>query len=202
MSYYIRILGTSDPDIHVDHLIDALKAHGLHAKFALPENETGNKWTFLDINNASGEELAQVERNATEEGELGYDELEEFKEEILECKPASAVQWLENFFEKVKVVYAFQLLSAAFEESNYEIIDTIRTAIWNKTGGILQADGEGFSNEDGYHILWQFSENVSGDWYCSVIDEKGQWQNFCMDLGDPEQRKEFLQGKVPAKAIR
>lgn len=202
MGYYIRVLGSQDPDIHIDELIQSLAADGLIAKFEFNPTEQAVKWTMLNILNADGEPLAQLERNPVIEGELGQEELDEFKEDIQDYKPASAVKWLTNYFDKVKVIYAFQLLNAAFEDRNFEIISNIKTKIWNKTKGILQADNEGFSNEDGYHILWQFSDTVTGDWSCAVRNWLGKWDKFIMDLGDTTQRQEFQDGKVPKKAKR
>jgi len=202
MPYYIRVLGSQDPDIHFDELIDALRQDGLTAKFELDPSEQPGKWTMFDLFNNDGEALAQIERNTVNEGELGQEELDEFREIIQDYKPASAVQWLTNYFDTVKVIYAFQLLNAAFDENNFEIISSIKTKIWNKTKGILQADNEGFSNEDGFHILWQFSDNVTGDWSCAVNNSSGKWDNFIMDLGDTTQRKEFRNGAIPKNAKR
>lgn len=109
---------------------------------------------------------------------------------------------VDKLFDTVKVIYAFQLLNASFDDNNFEVIGNIKTKIWNKTKGILQADNEGFSNEDGYHILWQFSDNVTGDWSCAVINSTGKWDNFIMDLGNATQRKEFQNGDVPKNARR
>jgi len=202
MGYYIRVLGTQDPDIHRDELLDKLRADGLTAKLAFAEGDTPDKWTLLEVANEKGDALAQIERNSVINGELGQEELDEFKEEIEDCKPTSAVKWLTKFFEKVKVIYAFQMLNAAFEDGNFEIISSIKTKIWNETTGILQADNEGFSNDDGYHILWQFSDNVTGEWSCAVKNWFGKWDNFIMDLGDIRQREEFQSGKVPKNAKR
>jgi hypothetical protein len=202
MGYYIRILGTQDPDIRLDELLDNLKADGLAAKLAFAEGDTPDKWTLLEVANDKGDALAQIERNPVVDGELGQEELDEFREEVEERKPQSAAKWLRDFFDSVKVIYAFQMLNAAFEGDNYGIVNSIRTKIWNSTGGIFQADGEGFSNEEGYHILWQFSDNVSGSWSCAVLNSSGGWDTFVMDLGDKTQRKEFQDGKVPNKAKR
>lgn len=202
MGYYIRVLGSKDPDIHIDELIQSLTADGLTAKFALDPAEEPGKWTMLDILTAEGEPLAQLERNPVIEGELGKEELNELKEEIQDFKPASAVKWLTNYFGKVKVIYAFQMLNAAFEDGNFEVVSNIKMKIWNKTNGILQADNEGFSNEDGYHILWQFSDTVTGDWSCAVRNWLGKWDKFVMNLGDTTQRQEFQDGKVPKKSKR
>jgi len=202
MPYYIRVLGSQDPNIHFDEFIDALKQDGLTAKFELDPSEQPGKWTMFDLLNQSGEVLAQIERNRVIDGELGQEELNEFRENIQDFKPTSAVQWLTNFFDNVKVIYAFQLLNAAFNDSNFEIVGSIKAKIWNRTKGILQADEEGFSNEDGYHILWQFSDDVTGDWSCAVLNSAGKWDNFIMDLGDRTQRNEFQNGKVPKNAKR
>jgi hypothetical protein len=68
-----------------------------------------------------------------------------------------------------------------------------------RTGGIFQADGEGFSNEDGYHAVWQFSDRVSGPWWMGVLQDD-RWVHFEMELGDASQRAAFLRGEVPAGA--
>ena len=200
MGYYIRVLGSQDPNIHIDELIKSVADNGLTAMFQFDQTENPGNWTVLEISNQNGDVLAQLERNPVLEGELGEDELNEFKEIIQDYKPVSAVKWLTTYFDKVKVIYAFRILQAAFEGRNFEIIGSIKTKIWGKTEGILQADNEGFSNEDGYHILWQFSEDVEGKWSCAVNNDLGGWVNFVMELSDKIQRKEFQEGKVPSGA--
>lgn len=198
MGYYIRLLGTKDPNIHLDELLQALEKKALSAKLSIPENETPDNWSILEVANENGDILTQIGRNPIIEGELGKEELEEFRKEIQECKPTTAVQWLTKYFDNIQVIYAFQLLDNAFEDNNFSIISTIKEKMWNNTGGIFQADGEGFSNEDGYHILWQFSDTVTGDWHCAVLNNKGKWERFLMDLGNKQQRQDFWAGKVPS----
>lgn len=202
MGYYIRVLGTADPDIHIDDLISGLAKDDLTAKFSLDENETADNWTVINVANSDGDDLLQIERNPVVDGELGKEELEEFREDIKEYKPTSAVKWLDKYFDKVKVIYAFQLLDASMDDNNFPIVGSIKSTIWNKTGGIFQADNEGFSNEDGYHILWQFADDVTGDWNMAVKNLFGNWTNFTMDLGDKKQREEFWKGNVPKGATK
>lgn len=202
MGYYIRVLGTQDPDIHIDEFKQTLAANGLTANFEFDNTEQPDKWTMLDIFNQDGEPLAQLERNPVSDGELGQEELDEFREDIKNEKPVSAVKWLTNYFDKVKVIYAFQMLNAAFDDANFEIIRSVKTNILNRTKGIEQADNEGFTNEDGYQVLWQFADTVKGDWYCAVRTWLGRWEKFVMDLGDIQQRNEFKDGKVPKNARR
>jgi hypothetical protein len=202
MGYYIRVLGTQNPDFHIDELMDALEADGLSAKFLFDPNESPDKWSMVDIHNQKDEPLAQIQRNAVIEGELGKEELDEFEELIQDFKPMTAANWIGNYFKNVKVIYAVQMLNAAFENTNYEIINSIRTKIWNSTKGILQADNEGFTNEDGDHILWQFSDEVEGPWNCAVLNQNGEWEKFTMELSNMEQRKDFQNGVVPKDAFR
>lgn len=202
MGYYIRVLGTTDPNIHIDELISGLTNEGLTAKLDIDQNESPDNWTVIGVANSDNEDLIQIERNPVIDGELGKDELEEFREDIKDYKPTSAVKWLDKYFDKVKVIYAFQLLDKAFDDENFSIVDSIKSTIWNKVGGILQADNEGFSNEDGYHILWQFSDNVTGEWNMAVKNIFGKWTNFTMDLGDKKQREEFWAGNVPKNATK
>jgi len=202
MGYYIRVLGKADQKIHIDEFINELAKDNLVAKFSLDENETAENWTFITVANSNGDDLMQIERNIVVEGELGAEELLEFREDIKNYKPTSAVKWLNKYFDKVKVIYAFQLLGASMDDNNSLVIDSIKSTIWSKTGGILQADNEGFSNEDGYHILWQFPENASGNWNMAVKNFFGKWTNFIMDLGNQKQREEFWKGNVPKDVTR
>ena len=200
MGYYIRIFGTSNPNIDIEELERALTRSGLTAKFEIDPTETKDNWTTVDVTNSAGDCLIQIERNPVVEGELGKEELEEFREQIKYYKPTSAVKWLLKYFNKVKVIYAFQILAATKSEDEWKIIDSVRARILAKTGGITQADREGFSNESGSHILWQFSDDVEGEYDMAVKTLFGNWTNFRMDLGDLKQREEFWKGKVPVGA--
>ena len=98
------------------------------------------------------------------------------------------------------MIYAFKILDATKIEDDWKIIDSVQARILANTGGITQADSEGFSNESGFHILWQFSDDVEGEYDMAVKTLFGNWTNFRMDLGDLKQREEFWKGKVPRGA--
>jgi hypothetical protein len=202
MSYFIRVLGTADPDIRLDHLDDALARQGLVARLEPDDHDELASWRVINVKNAEGLELVQIERNPVAAGRLGMAELTEFRGFIQQHQPASAVDWLQRYFDEVKVIYALEVLNAAAADNNFEIVSAIRTAIWDRTGGILQNDNEGFTNEDGFHILWQFDDDATGDKYCAVLDAEGCWLRFRMDLGDPFQRMAFLGGELPQTAVR
>ncbi|MGC3946399.1 MAG: hypothetical protein QM762_18075 [Chryseolinea sp.] len=201
MGYYIRVLGKTNPTISVDKLTDALKAENLDASIEV-EVEFGApaEWIQLLVRDKDDRNLILIEKTDMVEGEFELAEIEEFKEEVVDCKPTSAANWLVDFFDKVKVIYTFQILSAVDNDESWNIVGAIKTEIWRATEGIIQADNEGFTNEQGYHILWQFSDDVSGPWYMAVLDSSGNFVNFKMDLDDKKQRKDFLDGKVPKGA--
>jgi hypothetical protein len=201
MAYYIRVLGLQDSDIHLDDLRVELKTAGLNAVFQLGESCEPRKWSMLEVRADHGAKLAQIERNRVAPGKLAQQELDEFRGIVRAHQPLSAVQWLDNYFGRITVVYAFRVLDAALLEDNFEIVSTLKTAIWARTGGLLQNDLEGFSNDHGDHILWQFPDDVTGDKYCAVL-ENGVWVRFRMDLADPFQRMAFWAGEVPQMAVR
>jgi hypothetical protein len=200
MANFIRILGTQDPDIHIDELVKALKKNQLKAQFNYDDTENPYKWTHLHVATEKSEPLMLLERYAIVKGESSVKDIAEIKESIQDSKPVSAVKWLTKYLDKVKVIYTFQLLSAATHENNFKIIGSIRAAIWSRTGGILHADNEGFSNEEGFHIHWEFPDDITGEWNCAVRNWFGLWDKFTIDLGNERQRQEFQSGKVPKKA--
>jgi hypothetical protein len=199
MPYYIRVLGTSNSEITADQLQGHLKKMNKKATIEVDEG-TSIDWSSLLVKDADNREIILIEKNPVIYGDLGKEEIEEFKEIVKDKKPAEAAKWLLKYFEKVKVIYAFQILNSVDNDENWEIVGALKTFIWQTTKGILQADYEGFTNEEGYHILWQFSDGVTGLWTMAVKNIFGQWTKFEMELGDKEQRQEFLNNKVPKGA--
>jgi hypothetical protein len=192
MGYYTRVLGKNIASIPVQEL----KEVALPALVDVAEGS--GEWQRLILKHKSGQEIAVVEKNPVVEGELGADELQEFLNEVPHHKPDSAVAWLQKYLPTVKVIDAFQLLSGTEVDDGWTPLHRLYRAIWNRAGGILQADGEGFSNEEGYTILWQFGENARGQWNLGVMVQDGRWVHFEMDLGNDEHREAFWLGKVPA----
>ena len=195
MGYYIRVLGVNAIPPTVDDLRNALSSAKSSAILNI-ETGTEANWQQLVLTHTKGTQIATIEFNPVTAGELGKDELDEFIAELDHYKPATAAQWLRQYLPRVAAIYAFQLLSGTEAEGGWDAVHTLQSAIWSTVGGVLQADGEGFSNEDGYTILWQFSDGVSGRWNMAVLD-KGSWVAFEMDLANAKQRQLFFDGKVP-----
>jgi hypothetical protein len=193
MSYYVRVLAlkTATPSL-------------AELRSSLPEGqklqlETGEEteWSQLILRHKTGEEIALIERNPVLPGELGEEELNEFIEDVKSEKPESAANWLGQFLPRVKTIFAFQLLSGTDIKNGWDGVSSLQRSIRQKMGGVLQADLEGFSNEHGHQILWQFSSDHDGPWEMAVLDAQGKWIAFEMDLGNPKHKQAFLDGRVP-----
>jgi hypothetical protein len=196
MGYYTRVLATLEDCNSIALLSDALEEAGSGASLEITEG-TEVDWGMLLLRHENGAEIAGIERNLVSEGSLAEDELREFTEELDSAKPASAARWLRSYLPRVRCVYTFQHLSGTRLKGGFEALTTIRNSIWSRGSAIFQADGEGFSNEEGYHILWQFAEPVEGKWWVAVLQE-GAWTSFQMELSNQDHREAFWRGKVPA----
>ena len=197
----MRVFARSEGILPVAQIEKRLKRDGLPAKIEV-QSGTSPSWTQLLLKHRKGSEIALIERKPVEDDEPGAEEIEKFRDEIGQYKPESAARWLEDYLFQIQCIYVFQLLGGAAEEGGWDAVHAVQWEIWTTLGGILQADGEGFSNEDGYHILWQFPEDVTGTLNMAVLDPASRWIPFEMDLGDPEHRRAFLAGQVPEGARR
>lgn len=195
MGYYIRVLGKKDSPLSIAALRACLP---VNSEIELVEEAADQGgWSQLVMRHRDDADIAIVERDPVIPGELGADEIGEFVDEVQDSQPASASKWLAEYLPSVAVIYAFQLLDGTDIKDGWSAVHALQSYIWKQVGGILQADSEGFSNEQGQYILWQFNEGVDGKWNMAVLDRDGKWVAFTMDLGNPEHRRAFLDGKVP-----
>jgi hypothetical protein len=195
MGYYIRVLALRTAIPTLDELKPCVPA-GQELRV---ESGQESDWSQLVLSHKTGQEIALIERNPVIPGELGEEELNEFMENVKDEKPESSAKWLLQFLPRVKVIYAFQVLNGAEVNDGWDGLHTLQGLIWGKLGGILQADQEGFSNEDGHHILWQFMRDHNGPWKMAVLDANGKWIAFEMNLGNAEHKEAFLAGRVPER---
>lgn len=198
MANHIRVLAESDQKPLLGELRKVL---GDAFDIAIEEGDEQN-WSQLVLKHKDGQEIALIERDPVAPGELGQQELDELSDEMKDSKPARAVEWLRHYFSHVKVVYQMQPLSGTQVNDGISAVLRAQAYFWKKFGGILQADNEGFSNREGYHVLWQFHGPQQGELEAAVMDESGNWSGFVMDAGDPEQVAAFLRGEVPAGAVK
>lgn len=192
MGYYVRVLSPESKPVSPSLLREAVKPYG----GLVDDLNNPPPWKQLVITNAEGDTVCLVDRDEISEGDLVEEEIAEFREGIAESLPTSAAEWLQSYLNSVRTIYAFQVI--AFDENGWGIIDAAKAKVWESVGGILQADGEGFTNEDGYHILWQFNdESAWGEWWMAILRDS-RWHNFKIDLGNEAHREAFKAGEIPA----
>lgn len=200
MGYYTRVLSKYEDFPSFAELAEAVQAD--HPSFRLSiEEGSEDEWETILLSGDGEIEVAVLERHPVVDGSVGQDEIAEFIDETGDCKPDEGVEWLHGFLAEVKTVYAFQHLVGSETEEGLAALHAVRTFLWQRGESIIQADMEGFTNEDGYHIVWQFSDTVSGAWNMAVLQD-GTWHHFQMDLGDPDQREAFFRNEVPPDAAQ
>jgi len=194
MGYYVRVLAS---DAGIPSLAKLRAVVPAKQELIIEEEDEAN-WTNLLLRHEDGSDIAIIERNPVAAGELGAEELAEFMEDIVGEKPQSAVNWLLEFLPSVKTIYAFQILHGDDVNDGWSGVHALQHAIHRELGGILQADSEGFSNLDGYHILWQFLQDHDAKLPVAVRSSDGsEWLPFEINLANPEHKSAFLEGQVP-----
>ena len=170
MGYYTRVLSKYEDFPSFEELVQSVQSE--HPNFSLTVEEgTEENWESILLSGDGEVEVAVLERNPVSDGSVGQDEIAEFLEETRDCKPESGVEWLHSFLTEVKTVYAFQHLAGSETEEGLAALHALRTFLWQRGESIIQADMEGFTNEDGYHIVWQFSDTVTGPWNMAVLQD-------------------------------
>jgi len=207
VSYYTRVFSKNSQFPSLDELSERLRAdhpdyrltleEGSLDESSFDESSEDEAWESLLLAGTDGVEVAILERNPVSDGSLGQDEIAEFLEDLADAQPETNVAWLIEYLEEVKTIYTFQHLQGSETVDGSNALHALRTALWERGEAILQADLEGFTNEEGYHIVWQFSDSVSGPWNMAILQD-GTWLHFTMDLGDPDHRAAFLSGEAPA----
>lgn len=202
MGHYTRVLSKDEEFPTFDELAQLIRASHPDYKLTI-ESADEEDWESLLLSSNDEVEVAVIERNPVFDGSTGQDEVADFLEDIQDCKPESGVQWLADYLAEIKTIYAFQHLQGSETEGGSNALHALRSALWERGDAIIQADNEGFTNEDGYHIVWQFADSVSGPWNMAILQDE-TWYHFTMDLGDPDHRDAFLSGEVPTdlSAIR
>ena len=195
MERFTRVLSKDEEFPSLEELAQVLA--GDHAGFKLMVEEgSEEEWETLLLVSEDEVEVALIARMEVSAGSSGEDEIADLLEDGRDCQPESGMAWLREYLETVRTVYVFQPLQGADMEDGGNALHALRSALWERGDAILQADGEGFTNEEGFHIVWQFSDAVSGPWNMGVYQD-GLWHHFKMDLGDPFHRAAFLEGEVP-----
>jgi hypothetical protein len=194
MAYYIRVLSPESAQVPRSTIEKSIGDLGL--PLTISGDRSDADWEEIVVSHPDGKHIAAIECNRVGPGGIAEEEIDEFLDEVSECQPAAAAAWLTTYLPTVQVIYAIQGGSGTDVGRGWDAIGAVMDAIRSSVKGIVQADNEGFSNEEGYHILWQFPPEVTGTWSMAVLKDD-RWHKFRMDLGNETQRAHFLNGDVP-----
>jgi len=157
------------------------------------------QWDELLLTHADWRAIARVERLAVADDTPGARALYAMAASLAGACPAAGADWVWNYVAKVRTIYAFRALAGAAEGDGWAAIAAVRNALWSRLDGILQADGQGFTNESGCQVVWQPGGHAAGSTWMAVLEDGG-WVHFEMALDDAVQREHFLRGEVPPRA--
>jgi hypothetical protein len=200
VSYYVRLLTPEKKPVTAAQLRAGLTALGReNVAMVVDETEDETDWTAIVAYTEDGEPIGLLTRDALSDADsLAKEELEDFAEELKDALPKSGAAWMRGYLKQVQTIYAVQLMAQAFEPAGEGVPGLMIEALRAIAGGVIQADGEGFSNEDGAQIVWQHDDDIDGEWTAAVLGPDKSWLSFTMDRADPVHRAAFQAGQVPA----
>jgi hypothetical protein len=194
MGYCVRFLTSSEncvPFQDIREQVDSLKL------------VTGEEaaWVKIEISQPDGSLIAVLERYPLSSGNLAESEMTLVKDSLQGSFPLSAREWLKNYLSGTRVVYTFRLQAENITSKGWPVLGRIQNLLKDKLDGIIQADSEGFYNEQGDYILWQMYEGATGAIPAALLDENGQWISFQLRLNDARAIERFKQGTAPPKGL-
>jgi len=195
---WLCLLTPSAQTVPASELATRLAARTGSARLCIEAGKDA-QWDELLLTHADWRGIARVERLAVADDTPGARALYAAAATLAGARPAAGADWVWNYVAKVKTIYAFRVLPAADEGDGWEAIAAVRNALWSRLDGILQAEGQGFTNESGCQVVWQPTPHAAGSSWMAVLKE-GAWVHFEMALDDAAQREHFLRGEVPPGA--
>lgn len=195
MPYYLRLFA---PGPGLPSLDELRREFENEVRISVDEGSEQD-WSAILVSSAETD-ICRIERAVAGQDGIAAEEIEEFRNEMSNAVPSRGAAWVRDYLTTVQAVYACQYLSGAFESRFDRVPANVLWVVKAHVGGIIQGDHEGFSNADGYTVVWDFSDRATGPWKMAVLDEAGSWTAFEMELGDRGQREAFLAGGVPRDA--
>jgi hypothetical protein len=195
MNYQTRLFCQTKKKLTSDILSSGLK-NELLAQNLLFETEKTDTHNQIIIKKNKLELIIIIELlpEKKEEDKIKLKNIIEYLEKKL---PKKNMKWVKKYISKTKIFYEFIPLSTFESDEDWEILSIIQTEAWANSRGIFQYIDEGFTNESGDLVLWDYPFSITGKRIAAVKDFTRRWKTFEMDLESINQRKSFFEGKVP-----
>lgn len=191
MSYYVRLLTASR------EIVPFAEIEG-QGNFIRLTTGTESDWTRIEISEPGNNHIATLDRLEISSGSRGEEELRRLQGSIQGCYPVTAREWIRKYLSGIEVIYAFQLVGDNITKKGWPVLGRIQNLLKDKLNGIIQADREGFYNENGDLILWQMYEGATGTIPAATLDENGEWTSYQLRL-DTRSIDRFKEGTPPEK---
>lgn len=125
--------------------------------------------------------------------------IEDLCSKLDDVAPRANARWLQAFLREVRTIYHFTPHHA---ERSEEAMQALRAVMWSlqqeARPAIAYADGEGYYDQDGSLVTWEFdSDDRHGTRVVAILSDSG-WRTFSIDLATTEQREAFKAGRLPA----
>jgi hypothetical protein len=193
MAYYVRLLTPSEKTVPFNDILLEIGS----VKLA---SGTDSNWGKIEIADSAGNLIAVLERKPVST-DPGAAELTTLKQRVAGSDPESARRWIQNYLSNVKTIYSFQLFADNIEREDWPVLGRIQNLLKDALTGIIQADNEGFYNENGDYILWQMYAGAGGSVPAATLDEKGEWISFQLTLADHRAVERFKRGEMPRRGF-
>lgn len=194
MSYCVRFLTSSEkvvPFRDIQEQVDTVK---------LVSGQEPD-WYKIEISQPDGTLISVLDKYPLSSGSQAESEMKIVKESLQDCYPLSAREWLKNYLTRARVIYTFRLQAENITSPGWPLLGKIQNLLKDTLGGIIQADNEGFYNEEGDYILWQMYEGATGTIPAAALNEKGEWIPYQLRLNDARAVEGFKQGLLPRKGF-
>lgn len=189
MGEYARLITKSSNKIDIEQLKNSLE-QDMEIEVVGSSNEVWEK--LILKRNDYNQIIAEI---------IEVKNIEEEKQELIKgldgSKPENGAEWVKEYIKNSNKIYRFELFEGVEDQYGWYSFEAVREAVWECCGGIMQNDGEGYRNEEGFFIVWQFEYEVEGPYEAAVLNRDGSWSCFEMELSNEEHIKEFKAGKVP-----
>jgi hypothetical protein len=195
MSYYVRLLCPSEQVIYFSEIQAEVENVTLISG-------TDTQWTEIRVAGPAAIPIAILSRMEVSAGSPAEDAIRKLRNDLGGTLPARARDWVRTYLEKVKTVYAFQLLTENLTtDAEWRTLGIIQNLHKDNLGGIIQSDREGYFNEQGDYILWQMYSGATGSVPAATLGEDGQWIPFQLKLADEKAVQRFKNGELPPKSF-